>query len=186
MIMFLGGVALVVWLVLQFGLINPGLPTGYWGQFNRARALIRDVDDVDIVNVRLNRDITLEDFTFDLVVKGTIRASLGYHENRPEWEALTSADGLLLHIDYGSKREQYCVSLADGGWLESALGQPCRSGKDVLESLDAILECVVPAFESSEQECACRDARISRRRSVCGLTDNSRRFFKARRPVSHG
>ena len=55
---------------LSMLLPNLGLPFGYYGKLNKVRDRLQSMSNVEIVGVRGNYDVTLEDFTFDLRIDG--------------------------------------------------------------------------------------------------------------------
>ncbi len=61
---------------------NLGLPVGYYGKLNRIKSRVDKLPGVTVVGVRANYDITLEEFSVDVLVHGEYRDSL-YFPERP-------------------------------------------------------------------------------------------------------
>jgi len=55
---------------------NLGLPVGYYGKLNRIKSRVDKLPGVTVVGVRWNHDITLEEFSIDVLVHGKHRDSL--------------------------------------------------------------------------------------------------------------
>jgi hypothetical protein len=55
---------------------NLGLPVGYYGELNRTKWRVSSISGVRIEAVRVNYDITVEEFTIDVVIDNVHRASL--------------------------------------------------------------------------------------------------------------
>jgi hypothetical protein len=55
---------------------NLGLPFGYYGELNRTKSRVRAIDGVRIVNVRANYDLSIEEFSIDVIVDGVHSASI--------------------------------------------------------------------------------------------------------------
>lgn len=72
---------MVVSIFTPFG-PNFGLPIGYYRKLNRIRSRVDKLPGVTVVGVRVNYDITLEDFSIDVLVHGQHRDSL-YFPDRP-------------------------------------------------------------------------------------------------------
>jgi hypothetical protein len=130
---------------------NVGLPGGYYGNLNRARARLRGLANVEILGVRENHDLTLEDFTIDLRIDGRYRVSLFFPnaETQKSWQLLDAANKVVLRRQRDMSTEpstdahdSWVFNLQPGGDLENALGCKVRGGRDVLEHFGAILNLV--------------------------------------------
>ena len=67
--------------------LNLGLPVGYYGKLNRIKSRVDKLPGVKVVGVRVNYDITLEEFSIDVLVHGKHRDSL-YFPERPMQQLL--------------------------------------------------------------------------------------------------
>lgn len=61
-----------------------GMAIGYYGHFNRVKAVIESMPNVKIVNHWQHKDITLEDFGFTVLVDGNREAKVNFWENSPQ------------------------------------------------------------------------------------------------------
>ena len=77
---------MVVSIFTPFG-PNFGLPVGYYGKLNRIKSRVDKLPGVKVVGVRGNYDITLEEFSIDVLVHGKHRDSL-YFPERPMQQLL--------------------------------------------------------------------------------------------------
>jgi len=55
---------------------NLGLPFGYYGELNRTTAQIEAIDGVTITDLHVNYDVSVEEFTADVLVDGTFRTTI--------------------------------------------------------------------------------------------------------------
>lgn len=111
---------LVAWLVCP----NLGLPFGYYGQMNRIVAAMERIPDVDVVGVRGNYDITLEEFSVDLRIAGELGhavyfSDVPYHDRvaaMKEWES----------SELPAIRNSECATLIYDYWAPAACGEYLR------------------------------------------------------------
>lgn len=61
---------------------NLGMPFGYYGKLNRVVSALDALLNVDVVDVRMNRDVSLEEFSVDVLIDGTHRESLYFSEGQ--------------------------------------------------------------------------------------------------------
>src|SRR5689334_9804272 len=83
-------------LIVPGGLYVAGLCTGiaggenwkigYYGRFNRVKAVIEAIPGIHVVDSWKHEDVTLEDFTFTLVSNSGQTAKIGFWENSPQME----------------------------------------------------------------------------------------------------
>lgn len=81
----------IIYLVLLGGAVffefysghNIGVEFGYYGRLNRFQHAIETMPNVEIVDVFLHRDITLEGFEFNLLVNNETKFSLWISETNP-------------------------------------------------------------------------------------------------------
>ena len=59
---------------------NLGMPFGYYGKLNRVVSALDALPSVDVVDVRMNRDVSLEDFSVDVLIDGEHRDSVYFPE----------------------------------------------------------------------------------------------------------
>lgn len=137
---------------------NVGLPFGYYGKLNRVRARLQSLPNVEIVRIRGNYDITLEDFTFDLRIDGKHAVSLYFREApaNPTWELFDDAERLIVRrrragslISWAKAHDWWEFSLGPDNDLETASGGRIRNGRDVFENLDRIMEAIRAAPPST-------------------------------------
>lgn len=130
---------------------NVGLPFGYYGKLNKVKAQLRSLPNVQILGVRGNYDITLEDFTFDLRIDGKYAASLYFREapTNPTWEVFGEADSLTLRRrrqgsfnTWTDAHDWWAFRLGPDNDLEKAVGSEIRNGHDVLEHFGSIMELI--------------------------------------------
>jgi hypothetical protein len=142
-------VVLIVVCILTFlmfaaaviGVVNFGLPFGYYGQFNRVKSELRRIPDIRIVSTHLHKDWTLEDFGIAVQTKSGLRLRLQFSEDRETDEIFKRADGLLVASStFWGKGLVY--SLGPDGRLDVATGRKIRNAVHVLENFDKIAEVV--------------------------------------------
>lgn len=77
------GLALLLALLLALVGLGPnlGLPFGYYGGCNRVVARLGGMPGVEVVEVRMHKDTTLEDFWVTLEVGGGHRVELEFLDN---------------------------------------------------------------------------------------------------------
>lgn len=63
---------------------NNGWEFGYYGQFNRTKHAIEKMEGVEIVDYWQHRDLSLEDFGFDLSVNGGNLIQVAFLDNSPQ------------------------------------------------------------------------------------------------------
>jgi hypothetical protein len=63
---------------------NVGAEVGYYGQFNRVKHVLQAMPNVEIVSDWKHHDLTLEDFGFVVLVNGSQRVHVMFHEGTPE------------------------------------------------------------------------------------------------------
>ena len=59
---------------------NLGMPFGYYGKLNRIVSALDALPRVDVIDVRMNHDISLEDFSVDVLIDGEHRDSVYFPE----------------------------------------------------------------------------------------------------------
>lgn len=136
---------------LSFMLPNVGLPFGYYGNLNKAAARLRNLSNVEILGVRGNYDLTLEDFTFDLRIDGKHVASLYFREapTTPTWQVFEEADSLIVRRrrsgsfdTWAEAHDWWAFGLERGNDLEEALACEIRNGRDVLKNFGRIVDVI--------------------------------------------
>ncbi len=134
----------------HIGIINVGLPFGYYAELNKVRARLRALPNVTIRGVRENHDITLEDFTVDITVDDRYDVSLYFSEPpSPSWELFDEADALFIsYQETGSgdarqeTRHRWRFPLGPDDALEAELGCRMRDADDVLTNLSHIMHLI--------------------------------------------
>lgn len=128
---------------------NLGLPVGYYGRLNKVEARLSSLSNVEILGIRCNRDMIVEDFTFDLRINGAQLASLYFREapTNPTWELFDETDSLVVRRrrsgsfdTWAAAHDWWAFDLKPGNQLESVAGCQIRSGRDVLTNFGHILE----------------------------------------------
>lgn len=128
-----------------------GLPFGYYGKLNRVKARLRNLPNVEILGVRGNYDLTLEDFTLDLRIDGRQLASLYFREapTTPTWEVFDRADSLVVRRPrknssdaWKDAHDWWVFDLGLGNDLEETLGCDVRNGHDALKNFGRIMELI--------------------------------------------
>jgi len=136
---------------LSANLPNVGLPFGYYGNLNKAEAQLRRCSNVEVLRVRGNYDVTLEDFTFDLRIDGKYVVSLYFREapTTPSWELFDEADRLTVRrrrsgafTTWDEAHDWWAFDLKPGNSLEKALGCEIRNGRAVLENFGRIMDVI--------------------------------------------
>jgi len=143
--------AIIGWCVVTLGFLpNLGLKFGYWGELNRTVAGLRTIPGVQVVNTRINPDITLEEFSVDMNVDGITGISLYFPESSsPRYRLWKEVSYLRLQCNglnpSGDGRDGYWYWLFDlspGNILERNAGIEIRSIPDVLDNFRRILALV--------------------------------------------
>jgi len=62
---------------------NRGHTWGYWGEFNTVSNTLAQLPGVIIIKVYCNRDLTLEEFGFDILTAEKQKLHIGFDENDP-------------------------------------------------------------------------------------------------------
>jgi hypothetical protein len=62
---------------------NDGRESGYYGDFNRVSNALVSIPGVTVTNFWINRDITLEEFAFDITTASGEAVHLGFAERDP-------------------------------------------------------------------------------------------------------
>ena len=62
---------------------NDGRESGYYGDFNRVSNALVSIPGVTVTNFWMNRDITLEEFAFDITTATGEAVHLGFGERDP-------------------------------------------------------------------------------------------------------
>ncbi|MCH8824763.1 MAG: hypothetical protein IH984_14790 [Planctomycetes bacterium] len=76
----------------RFGLINLGLSSGYYGEYNKAMAVLRKHENVQYIGWLGNKDITLEDFSIDVRINQQWLASFYV----PDGAQFAESEGVLI------------------------------------------------------------------------------------------
>ena len=63
---------------------NRGFRFGYWGEFNRVKAVLENAPGMSITNTICNADISLEEFGFDLETDDGREISIFFEEADPD------------------------------------------------------------------------------------------------------
>lgn len=130
---------------------NIGLPVGYYGKLNKVRARLQRLPNVEIVRIRGNYDITLEDFTFDLRIDGKHAVSLYFREApaNPTWELFDDAERLVVRRrrtgsmkSWADAHDWWEFSLEPNNEIETASGRRIRNGRDILTNFDRITQAI--------------------------------------------
>lgn len=142
------------------GLYNIGLPFGYYGELNRMKGRLARVPNVRIDAVRCNRDVTLEEVTFDITIDGQHRASLYFHEFPNRWTLFDTANGVLLRRrrpgasgSWESVHYWWWIDLGPNNAVSQDLQCELRTLDDVLRNFGAIIEMIeeTPTNELDER-----------------------------------
>lgn len=72
-------VFMVLWLTTYLPLFNFGMPFGYYGEFNRVVAQIRDIPGVEIIYLHAHEDVTLEGFWMTVRLNAHEEIDLEFH-----------------------------------------------------------------------------------------------------------
>lgn len=78
--------------LLHIGAIYTPWKVGYWGKYNQVRAVIAQIDGLQIIDTWTHQDITLEDFGFTVVDRAGRRWQLDFHENSPQMRLRTDEE----------------------------------------------------------------------------------------------
>ena len=80
-ILFMLGV-FCLWFAWEYGLLpNYGLESGYYGQFNRVKHVIESMPNIVIKDYIQHKDVSLEDFSFILLVDGIKEVEVRFWED---------------------------------------------------------------------------------------------------------
>lgn len=77
---------------------------GYYGKFNRVRAVIEQMPDVRIVDSWQHHDVTLEDFSFTVMSVTGHRAKVNFLQDSPEMK-MSDKDGIQACVRASLDRE---------------------------------------------------------------------------------
>lgn len=144
-------VAILGWCVVTLGFLpNMGLKFGYWGELDRTVAGLRAIPGVQVVDTKINPDITLEEFSVDMTVDGIAGISLYFPESTlPRyrlWKEVSylrlQCNGLNPSGDGRNGNWYWLFDLSPGNELERDAGFEIRNIADVLGHLRRILALV--------------------------------------------
>jgi hypothetical protein len=113
------------------------LPPIYYADYNNIRARIEKIPNVEIVDVWMNKDITLEDFSFKLQKPSCPAVALTFHQlHDSRWRYnFQSIDGVILFKTGDKQREKKQLSRQE--LLDANL--PINNLNDVIEHLEPLL-----------------------------------------------
>lgn len=121
---------------------NLGLPFGYYGKLNRVRAEIERVPGLKITGETLHKDLTLEDFSFE-VTNGTHKIWLPFATDggQKTWQKFHEP-GTKLRVAWtiSDGLESRSFALGPDTKLSVACGRTVENLAQALEALDAILQ----------------------------------------------
>lgn len=102
-LLFAGMLAAMSWFALEVGLVgNVGLPVGYYGKHNIAKAEVAKIPGVRVEGERLHRDWTLEDSSIHVIYRGRPI------ELRFDWEMLPpDVDPRQLLVDLAKELDAH-------------------------------------------------------------------------------
>ncbi len=139
------GVGILTWLTYA-GLIDLGLPFGYYEQLNRVQSRLKAIPGVRIIGTRCNTDMTLEDFTFDLIVANELFVSLYFHEPPSlSWQMFDSVEGMVVYVENNQRFSESSTmpilwfAFGDNAPLGNEIGITIKNANDALTHLDEIV-----------------------------------------------
>lgn len=128
--------SLILLIVLAIFFV-PLFPPIYYADYNNIRSRIEKIPNIEIVDVWMNEDLTLEDFSFTLQKPSCPPVTITFHQlHSSRWRAnFQSFEGVIL------------FKIGDSGWEEKQISQqelldanlPIKNINDVLEHLEPLL-----------------------------------------------
>ncbi len=73
------------------GFLNVGSPFGYYGDLNRTKWRIDAIDGVDVIDVKANYDLTVEEMFFEVLIDDTHRARIDIAQGSI-WQKFAAVD----------------------------------------------------------------------------------------------
>ncbi len=114
-----------------------GLPVGYYGQLNRVKRVIERQPALTVVDVRLHRDVSLEDFWIDLRCDNGRRFTLGIVDGGAVRDPDDVADGVVVYDSFNTGRY---IPASDTGFWSQLGATPPRTLREFLPQAPRFFE----------------------------------------------
>ncbi len=110
----------------------------YYRHYNRIKALVEKLPDAKITDTWLHRDITLEDFGFDVQVRQCEPIRLNFYEGGDWYRDFGTTDGIIFSKPYNPATNDYEITMVSCDELARA-GIRVRNLADTISQLEAVL-----------------------------------------------